>query len=71
MKQSPAGLLSPRFGIFFTAFTVLVTYYEMKMLGASAMSSEQFNTAGRNVGVGLTAAVRRQTCGKQERSGSF
>merc|ERR1719161_1430794 len=45
------------FGIFFTAFTVMVTYYEMKMLGGGAMSSEQFNTAGRNVGPGLTAAV--------------
>jgi len=44
------------FGVFFTIFTVALTYFEQKVLGTS-MSSEQFNTAGRNVGVGLTAAV--------------
>merc|ERR1719454_2290595 len=33
-----------------------ITYYEEKIYGAQ-MSSELFNTAGRNVGVGLTAAV--------------
>merc|ERR1719454_1981578 len=33
-----------------------ITYYEEKIYGTS-MSSELFNTAGRNVGVGLTAAV--------------
>merc|ERR1719454_2330447 len=33
-----------------------ITYYEEKIYGAQ-MSSEYFNTAGRNVGPGLTAAV--------------
>merc|ERR1719311_708771 len=42
--------------MFFTLFTVGLSRYEYKTLG-TAMSSEQFNTAGRNVGVGLTAAV--------------
>mmetsp|Transcript_59798 Transcript_59798/g.139304 ORF Transcript_59798/g.139304 Transcript_59798/m.139304 type:complete len:849 (-) Transcript_59798:86-2632(-) len=44
------------FGVFFTVFTIALTQFEQKVLGTS-MSSEQFNTAGRNVGVGLTAAV--------------
>lgn len=44
------------FGIFFTLFTMFLTRYETKTLG-TAMSSEHFNTAGRNVGAGLTAAV--------------
>ena len=43
-------------GIFFTIFTMLFTQYEEKHLG-NKMSSEHFNTAGRNVGIGLTAAV--------------
>jgi len=44
------------FGMFFTLFTVGLSRYEYKTLG-TAQSSEQFNTAGRNVGPGLTAAV--------------
>jgi len=44
------------FGALFTLFTVLLSRYEYKSLG-TAQSSEQFNTAGRNVGPGLTAAV--------------
>mmetsp|Transcript_39864 Transcript_39864/g.93892 ORF Transcript_39864/g.93892 Transcript_39864/m.93892 type:complete len:870 (+) Transcript_39864:65-2674(+) len=44
------------FGLFFTAFSMSLTQIEEKVLGHS-MSSEQFNTAGRNVGAGLTAAV--------------
>merc|ERR1719262_1902442 len=44
------------FGIFFTLFTVGLSRYEYKTLGTD-QSSEQFNTAGRNVGPGLTAAV--------------
>ena len=43
------------FGIFFSVFSMSITYEE-KIYGAQ-MSSEYFNTAGRNVGVGLTAAV--------------
>mmetsp|Transcript_89403 Transcript_89403/g.278178 ORF Transcript_89403/g.278178 Transcript_89403/m.278178 type:complete len:878 (+) Transcript_89403:65-2698(+) len=44
------------FGVFFTFFTVGITSFEQKALHTK-MSSEQFNTAGRDVGVGLTAAV--------------
>lgn len=44
------------FGVFFTAFSLGLTRVEQNMLGTS-MSSEHFNTAGRNVGAGLTAAV--------------
>eukprot|EP00929_Paragymnodinium_shiwhaense_P110631 TRINITY_DN777_c0_g2_i2.p1 TRINITY_DN777_c0_g2~~TRINITY_DN777_c0_g2_i2.p1 ORF type:complete len:867 (+),score=166.62 TRINITY_DN777_c0_g2_i2:192-2792(+) len=44
------------FGLFFTAFSMFLTRMEQNVLGTS-MSSEQFNTAGRNVGAGLTAAV--------------
>merc|ERR1711959_383894 len=44
------------FGAFFTLFTVMLSRYEYKTLGAQ-MTSEYFNTAGRNIGAGLTAAV--------------
>jgi len=44
------------FGLFFTAFSMGLTRMEQNVLGTS-MSSEQFNTAGRNIGAGLTAAV--------------
>merc|ERR1719235_1856135 len=44
------------FGVFLTLFTVFLSRYEYKTLGTD-QSSEQFNTAGRNVGPGLTAAV--------------
>lgn len=44
------------FGLFFTFFSMGLTRMEEKTLGTS-MSSEQFNTAGRNIGAGLTAAV--------------
>jgi len=44
------------FGLFFTIFTMALSYYEVKVYGTT-MSSEYFNTAGRNVGAGLTAAV--------------
>merc|ERR1719160_1104238 len=44
------------FGIFFTLFTMFLTRYENAALSQS-MSSELFNTAGRNIGPGLTAAV--------------
>merc|ERR1719262_921516 len=44
------------FGIFFTIFSVGLTKIEQKVLGTN-MSSEAFNTAGRNIGAGLTAAV--------------
>jgi len=44
------------FGVFFSILTVFLSKFELGVLGRS-MSSEQFNTAGRDVGVGLTAAV--------------
>jgi len=44
------------FGLFFTAFSMGLTKLELRTLGTE-MSSEQFNTAGRNIGAGLTAAV--------------
>merc|ERR1719191_2259524 len=44
------------FGAFFTAFSMGLTRMEQNVLGTE-MSSEQFNTAGRNIGAGLTAAV--------------
>jgi Na+/proline symporter len=44
------------FGAFFTLFTMGLSRYEYKTLGTE-QTSEQFNTAGRSVGPGLTAAV--------------
>jgi Na+/proline symporter len=44
------------FGLFFTFFSVFLTKLEQNTLGTT-MSSEQFNTAGRSIGAGLTAAV--------------
>jgi Na+/proline symporter len=44
------------FGLFFTIFSVGLTKVEEKVLGTT-MSSEMFNTAGRSIGAGLTAAV--------------
>merc|ERR1719191_819221 len=44
------------FGGFFTIFTMFLSRYEYQILGTK-QSSEQFNTAGRNVGPGMTAAV--------------
>jgi Na+/proline symporter len=44
------------FGALFTVITMFLSRYEYKSLGAT-QSSEQFNTAGRNVGPGMTAAV--------------
>ena len=44
------------FGAFFTALTYWVSNAEMKLTNTK-ITSEHFNTAGRNVGAGLTAAV--------------
>jgi len=44
------------FGLFFTVFSMGLTKMEQNALGTS-MSSEMFNTAGRSIGAGLTAAV--------------
>jgi Na+/proline symporter len=56
LPQSAGWAVIIGFGIFFTIFTMLFTQYEERVLG-NKMSSEHFNTAGRNVGIGLTAAV--------------
>jgi len=44
------------FGALFTIITMCLSRYEYQALGTT-QSSEQFNTAGRNVGPGMTAAV--------------
>jgi Na+/proline symporter len=56
LSESVGWLVVVGFGFFFTLFTMFLSRYEYKTLG-TAQSSEQFNTAGRNVGPGLTAAV--------------
>ena len=45
------------FGVFFTIFTVGLTWLEQKVVGAKTKGSEHFNTAGRNVKIGLTGSV--------------
>jgi Na+/proline symporter len=45
------------FGAFFTIFTVLLTWLEQKVVGGRTKGSEHFNTAGRNVKIGLTGSV--------------
>jgi Na+/proline symporter len=44
------------FGVFFSLFTSLLVYLDTKYAGTQ-MTSEQFNTAGRSVKIGLTASV--------------
>eukprot|EP01134_Creolimax_fragrantissima_P003171 CFRG3171T1 len=44
------------FGVAFGLFTLLLVWLDRKILGTN-MTSEQFNTAGRSVGIGLTASV--------------
>lgn len=44
------------FGCFFCVFTLLLVYLDQKY-GGTKITSEQFNTAGRSVQVGLTASV--------------
>jgi len=56
LSEGVGWLVVVGFGAFFTLFTIFLSRYEYKTLG-TAQSSEQFNTAGRNVGPGLTAAV--------------
>merc|ERR1719321_1987520 len=56
LSESVGWLVVVGFGFFFTLFTVFLSRYEYKTLGTT-QSSEQFNTAGRNIGPGLTAAV--------------
>merc|ERR1719265_1660754 len=56
LSEGVGWLVVVGFGMFFTLFTVCLSRYEYTVLGAEE-SSEQFNTAGRDVGPGLTAAV--------------
>jgi len=44
------------FGVFFSAFASVIHYLDVKYNGTSS-TSEHFNTAGRNIGTGLTACV--------------
>ena len=44
------------FGAFFTILTVLIHYVEQKVSGVE-LTSEHFNTAGRNIKIGLTGSV--------------
>jgi len=55
MNQGAGYALVLGFGALFTALTMAATYLEARSTGA--MSSEHFNTAGRNVKTGLTASV--------------
>ena len=45
------------FGAFFTIFTIALTWLEQKVVGARTKGSEHFNTAVRNVKIGLTGSV--------------
>jgi SSS family transporter len=45
------------FGFGFSIFTTLVVYLDRILSGASKITSEHFNTAGRSVKTGLTASV--------------
>ena len=56
MSFAAGMLLSIGFGAFFSIVTVLLTKLEQKFAGVT-ITSEHFNTAGRDVKTGLTAAV--------------
>jgi len=56
MSEGAAWGLMIGFGIGLTALTVALTFLE-RMFSTEAASSEQFNTAGRSVKIGLTGAV--------------
>jgi len=45
------------FGAAFSIFTTLIVWMDRKFSGGQAITSEQFNTAGRSVKTGLTASV--------------
>ena len=44
------------FGVFFSAFASVIHYLDVKF-NCTSSTSEHFNTAGRNIGTGLTACV--------------
>ena len=56
MSFAAGMLLSIGFGAFFSIVTVVLTKLEQKFAGVT-ITSEHFNTAGRDVKTGLTAAV--------------
>ena len=56
LSQQMGLLVVVGFGAAFTMLTRFVTQLEAKRTGKTEMSSEQFNTGGRDVGIGLTAA---------------
>ena len=56
MSFAAGMLLSVGFGVFFSIVTVALTKLEQKFAGVT-ITSEHFNTAGRDVKTGLTAAV--------------
>jgi len=56
MSEGAAWGLMIGFGLGLTALTVALTFIE-RMFSTEAASSEQFNTAGRSVKVGLTGSV--------------
>ena len=51
-----ADLICIGFGAAFSVLTIFLTYLEKKYAGVE-MTSEHFNTGGRNVKTGLTASV--------------
>ena len=57
LSQRAGLLVVVGFGAAFTMLTRYVTQLEAEKTGKTEMSSEHFNTGGRDVGIGLTAAV--------------
>lgn len=57
LSQTTGLIVVIGFGAGFTMLTHVVTQLEAQKSGKTKMSSEQFNTGGRDVGIGLTAAV--------------
>ena len=56
MPQGAGYAIEIGFGLFFSVVTVALTYLEGKFAGTK-LTSEHFNTAGRDVKTGLTASV--------------
>ena len=57
MEQWAGYVLVLGFGVFFSIVTTIMVKLE-QIYGGLVISSEHFNTAGRNIKTGLTAAVR-------------
>jgi SSS family transporter len=56
MPQSVGYAIEVGFGVFFSILTLILTFLETKFAGV-VITSEHFNTAGRDVKTGLTASV--------------